>query len=405
VTPLRLSTAEARRLLAAYQFTPASTAGVFDRLGCVQFDPLKPVGRNADLALQARVPGYRVDDWETAAYSDRLAYDAWDKMACLVPISDWPYRRHYHSWYRDRWQPTVLGPYEGAAEAILRELREHGPRSSLDFEDQQRVESWAGSWYGPKLAKQVARALWDSGEIVTTRRASGRHVYDLAKRVIPAEFFQAPPVEERTAQEFVMLRRHQSAGLLRASVDGALWNIPGRIAALARSAMLASLVERAALREVTVEGRRYHALPSALEWLDAEPTDAMQFVAPLDTFMWDRLAVEEIFGFEYRWEVYVPEEKRRWGYYVLPVVLRDRIVARFDSRLVTGTWHVYSWQWEPEADRDDAAFAALTGAVSRFRDYLGAKKVTLPRRMDPETRRAFRDGVAPRAQVVVGVIP
>src|SRR2546423_9359782 len=89
---LTLSRAEARRFLANYHFTPTDVPGVFERLGTVQYDPLNPVGRNPDLVLQARVPGYQVDDWQKTAYTDRLGYDAWDQIASLVPVSDWPMR-------------------------------------------------------------------------------------------------------------------------------------------------------------------------------------------------------------------------------------------------------------------------------------------------------------------------
>src|SRR5213596_1836359 len=79
---VRLSREEARRFLAQYHFKPTDLSGVIDRLGTVQYDPLNPVGRNADLVFQARIPGYQVDDWQTAAYTDRIIYDAWDKQAC-----------------------------------------------------------------------------------------------------------------------------------------------------------------------------------------------------------------------------------------------------------------------------------------------------------------------------------
>ena len=79
---LHISREEARRLLALYHFKPTDLSGVIDRLGTVQYDPLNPVGRNADLVFQARIPGYQVDDWQKAAYTDRILYDAWDKQAC-----------------------------------------------------------------------------------------------------------------------------------------------------------------------------------------------------------------------------------------------------------------------------------------------------------------------------------
>ena len=78
---IQLSREQARRFLVAYHFTQTDLSGVFARLGTVQYDPLNPVGRNTDLVLQARIPGYRVDDWQKVAYTDRLVYDAWDKQA------------------------------------------------------------------------------------------------------------------------------------------------------------------------------------------------------------------------------------------------------------------------------------------------------------------------------------
>ena len=136
---LHISCEQARRLLAHYHFTPTDLPGVFTRLGTVQYDPLNPVGRNPDLVLQARVPGYQVDDWQQAAYTDRLIYDAWDKMACLVPVSDWPMRaliRTRHRPYHDR--DILQNDPEGVA-LVLSALDERGPLSSLEFEDRSPV--------------------------------------------------------------------------------------------------------------------------------------------------------------------------------------------------------------------------------------------------------------------------
>src|SRR6266849_7974157 len=102
---LHISLEEARRFLTLYHLRPTDLPGTIDRLGTVQYDPLNPVGRNADLVFQARISGYQVDDWQKAAYTDRIIYDAWDKQACLVPVSDLPMRAlirtrhrpyHYH---------------------------------------------------------------------------------------------------------------------------------------------------------------------------------------------------------------------------------------------------------------------------------------------------------------------
>ncbi|MGZ3582719.1 MAG: hypothetical protein ACXWP6_08295 [Ktedonobacterales bacterium] len=180
---LTLSRAEARRFLANYHFTPTDVPGVFHRLGTVQYDPLNPVGRNPDLVLQARVPGYQVDDWQKTAYTDRMIYDAWDKMACLVPMSDWPMRARLRA-RTFNLTPRLLEEQADAVAAALAELDTRGPLSSLEFADQAHFTD-RSVWYGPKRIKHILRALWDRGQIVTHHRQGGRHYYDRAERVIP----------------------------------------------------------------------------------------------------------------------------------------------------------------------------------------------------------------------------
>src|SRR5438876_12302631 len=128
---ISISIEQARRLLASYHFTPCDLPGLFERLGTVQYDPLNPVGRNPDLIFQARIPGYHIDDWQQAAYSERSIYDAWDKQACLVPISDWPQRAIIRDMYRPYHDREALAADAGTAEKILATLDERGPLSSL----------------------------------------------------------------------------------------------------------------------------------------------------------------------------------------------------------------------------------------------------------------------------------
>ena len=128
---LDISREQARRFLALYHFTPTDVAGTMERLATVQYDPLNPVGRNSDLVFQARVPGYQVDDWQKAAYSDRLIYDAWDKQACLVPVSDWPMRALIREKYRPYHDREILQAEAEIASGILETIDARGSSVTL----------------------------------------------------------------------------------------------------------------------------------------------------------------------------------------------------------------------------------------------------------------------------------
>lgn len=385
---VNLSKADARRLLANHHFPPTTIHGAFERLGSVQFDPLKPVGCNHDLVLQARVPGYQVDDWQQLAYQERFIYDGWDKQASLVLMRDWPYRRIFHKWHAAWWRKRVFDAHPGVVEIVLDELRRRGPLTSTAFEHQVHVEDWKGSWYGPKLTKHVLRALWHTGKVLTHSRKNGHHVYDLAERIVPQKLLRAQPVSEEASVEFLLETRHRAMGLLRPNAQQEVWSMD----ATTRKKTIASLVDQKKLIAVEVEGMKFHALPSALEKVEETPEPRMVFVAPLDQIVWDRKAVAHLFGFEYLWEVYVPEPKRRWGYYVLPVFSGDSFVGRIESKRVKNVWQVRSWRWEDKPTVEQ--LGALEEAVARFRRYLGVDKLELPKGLDAKTKSAFKTGFA-----------
>jgi len=389
---LKLSKHDARRLLGLHHFQPTSVKGAFERLSSIQYDPLNPVGRNHDLVLQTRVPGYTVDDWQELAYQERFLYDGWDKQASLVLMRDFPMRRIYYDWHKPRWRESILDRYPQAVKTVLNELNDRGPLSSTDFHFQEHHTQWKGSWYGPQLTKNVLRALWHTGQIHTYRRNRGKHIYDLAERVIPSHLYLAEPISTKQSIDRLILLRHKALGLMRPNAGAAIWSLG--ISASERRDHLHKLLQRGLLVAVDVDGVRFHALPDTLLQLDTDIKNQhhMRFVAPLDQLIWDRPAVAHLFNFDYVWEVYKPEKLRRWGYYVLPVMLGDRFVARIDSRLSHGIWNIHKWYWEDGVDPTSEMLSALELAVSRFRNYLGAEALKLPRKINKQTRGVFRSG-------------
>ncbi len=366
---VRWSKARAREYLTSLHFSVGDIAEYFRRLGSVQYDPLKPVGRNVDLVFQSRVDGYRVDDWEARVYghSPRLYYDAWDKQACLVPMADWPYRKLYHSYFYEIWWPRIFDPYATAVQRVEAALLERGPSSVSDLADLRLPGSddgkRKGSWFGAHLVNHVLKALWYTGRITTHHRVAGRHVYAAAASVVPPELLAVPSPDRLQNLEWLVLRRHQAAGLLRPGAGKHVFSLP--VEGAPTREIIDRLVERGELVSIDVEGVLFHAVRAQMEryangglpgavheppsgngktrrvdgavhgtTVNSGTERSLRFLAPLDTLLWDRKAVLYLYDFDYTWEVYKPAEKRRYGYYVLPVMYgSDRFVLSLADAL------------------------------------------------------------------------
>lgn len=380
---IHISREQARRFLATYHFTQSDLPGVFTRLGTVQYDPLNPVGRNPDLVFQARVPGYRVNDWQEIAYKQRLIYDAWDKQACLVPASDWPMRAVTREMFRPYHDREILEAEPGIAESILAAIDAQGPLSSLEFENTgKRYER--GSWYGSTSTKRVLRALWACGVVVTHHRKAGRHYYDRPERVIPPVYYNAPGVHDMHEYlKWIIARRFQAVGLLRTNSEACIWSGCGK--GVERKKPIMQLVEEQVLTPVHVGEKKwlYYMPTSALPLLDVPlPEPRAIFLGPLDQILWDRKGILQLFDFDYLWEVYKPAHQRRWGYYVLPIFYKDRFIARLDSRLENSVWTISRWWWEEDVEPDEEMITALHQAMENFLAYLGAREMKMEETID-----------------------
>ncbi|MFZ4509206.1 MAG: DNA glycosylase AlkZ-like family protein [Fimbriimonas sp.] len=371
---MKLSKADARRALVRHHFATSPTvADVFHRLRSIQFDPIAPVGCNHDLVLQARVPGYKVGDWQKIAYEDRLVYDGWDKMASLVPFEGWPVRRLIYDVHRKSFEDRIFQGHKEAVAAVLREIEERGAMMPKDFEFQERRDDWEGTWFGPSVTKQVLRALWHAGIIMTAGRRKGQHIYDLTERVVPAHLLSQPKHQDDDARRELVMERHRAMGLLRPTASPEIWS--NQVLAKHKQPAIKELVQTGEITPVEIEGMKLHATPQLLALLDQPSIERrVVFVAPLDPFMWDRKMIAHLFGFDYIWEIYTPEAKRRWGYYVLPVLYGDDLVARVEFFARAGRLEIRQWHWE-DSPVDPTFFPAFQLALREFMVYCGTTKV------------------------------
>ena len=310
------------------------------RLGFVQVDPIAVVARAHDQILFARNPAYRPRYLRTALEIDRSLFENWTHDAAVLPVEHFPFWRHYmrrfkrwevHPGYRRYFASTT----KESIAAVRRHIKRHGPTKPRDIESEK--VNWGNvDWPAPTVAKVSIEYLWRMGEMAVTRRDGQEKVYDLASRVIPEKFYRA-----RVTQ--------------RAYVDWAFESALRRLGA-ATPAQIARHLEAVStedvqvwckrklgesLEAVTIEladgtaSRPVFALGECLHRLDDVPNapGKLRLLSPFDPLIHDRKRTAQVFGFDYAVEIFVPAAKRKYGYYVLPILEGERFVGRIDLKL------------------------------------------------------------------------
>ncbi len=381
-----------RHLLAPPRSLPPTLDAVrtvIGRLGSLQFDPLEVTGRNHDLVLAARIDGYQRALTDALLYDERWLYETYNKGLSLVPTAELP-------WYRVTWDTfaaghgaKTFGEHRDLVDELLGKIRDEGPLASTDVEAREAIDWY---WGSTNQVRAILEALAQAGVLGLARRDGNRRVYDLIERLFPAALLAERPDEDEQRRH-KLLSRYRAHGLLgQRGGQGELWYGTGASAA-ERYRHRDALVEAGALVPVEVEGVRGGRLVLAEEigLLDAaeaavgagSPVQAgVALLAPLDPFVWDRDLLRSLFDFDYVWEVYVPAAKRRWGYYVLPMLWGDRLVGRIEPRFdrTDGTLRVLDWWWEAGFDPlADPAFAeALATALVAHQAFGGLQRIELP---------------------------
>jgi uncharacterized protein len=395
---LKVSAETARRFLVARHFlAPArSLAGGTDAVlqvlrtfGSIQFDPIAVAGRTHDLVLHARVAGYE-PAWCDVLYQRREIFEATNKALSFVPTSEFPWFRHVMGRKGPRFHTAALAQNAAVAERVLERIRAEGPLSSLDFE---RESGATKDWFGmPENAvRAVLEAYTVTGVIGLARRDGNLRYYDLLERLLPAEVL-AQEVPERDQVRHKLLSRYRAHGLLGAGGAG------GTFARIAnppkRKELHQELVEQGALVPVDVEGLRgkRFVLAEELALLQEPPapTPSVAFVAPFDSLLWDTALLAKLFGLEYVWEGFFPPAKRRWGYYVLPILFGDRFVGRIEPRIDRGRVCVEMldvwWEDGFAPGRADGFVDAMREALGAYLSFAGASRVEWPPHLSAEKR-------------------
>src|SRR5260370_34015336 len=359
----------------------------------LQRDPLTIIARSQDIMLHSRVLDYTPGLWEELAYQQRKFFD-WGGWLAVRPMDELPYwrvvmRRERDGAYGDSRLRRMAREHAEAIDEMRAVLRERGTVTNRDFEMASRTRTQSDR--GRKDSALALYYLWYTGDVMTHHREHFERVYALTETVAPAHLMCES--DEAEADRFLIKKEVTFSGLSR----------PNRVAESFRGygesdratkQLLGAMLAEGELIEVQVEGWKlvHYALGSDAEvradvsagcvpqaWtpLETTTTEEVVFLAPLDHVS-ARGRAKALFGFDYVWEVYKPEHQRRFGYYTLPMLWGDRLVARFDSKLdrTTNTFVILGLWLEDEALGNDEAFAeALAGGLARFVRFLGASEL------------------------------
>jgi len=393
-----LSIAEARRIaLAAQGFASTGAAPRTVRalsehvrgLGAVQIDSVNVLVRSHYLPIFSRRGVYRRGLLDLAAYgqAERTLFEYWGHEASLLPLELQPLfrwrmeqaRRGEGVWKRLRRFATE---HRDEVAATLTQIREQGPLGAGDLIDGGRSE---GGWWGWSQGKEILEWLFWTGQVTTASRRNFERVYDLCERVLPSSIAQAPTPSKEQAQRQLMALAGRALGVATLRDLRDYFRLP----TLDAAARLSELVEECVLQPVAVEGWKQQAYRYAgARYPRGFEIDAL--LSPFDSLIWERQRTERLFDFHYRLEIYTPAAKRLHGYYVLPFLMGNRLVARVDLKADRSSGSLQVRGGSVEADVSAAEVAPrLKRQLDALAAWLDLDKVRVPSRRG-ELMRALK---------------
>ena len=331
-------------LLGKHRFSGKDGAYQYVRqAGCIQYDPVDVCGKNAELTLQSRVKGFKKETLADLLYKDRLLVDYSDKELSIWPREDWPYFGGYRK--RSMEHGRSFEGLDKLEEQAIAYIRENGPVSSdtLPIEGTIFWHSsmhWSGNWEKEsKAARSVLEQLYTDGVLLIHHKKGSRKYYDLADNYFDSRLLQAdlPYPDPAAFLRWRILRRIGAVGLMWNRRSDAWLGIEMTVPQ--REEAFAQLETEEQITAVHVEGIRMplymrtedRMLMEAVQKDEVDRRSRLEFLAPLDPMLWDRKLIEAIWDYRYTWEIYTPAVKRKYGYYVLPMVCGQNLIGRMEA--------------------------------------------------------------------------
>ncbi|WP_455717868.1 DNA glycosylase AlkZ-like family protein [Anaerosporobacter sp.] len=352
---------------------------IMNRIGSIQYDPLNVVGRNADLVLQARIDNYKPEHLFSLLYDEHSLIDGVDKEMCIYCTRDFGKFTKVREAHTKSVISTLQHRNQMGALDIIDDVKafvaEHGATGTKDISIGEVRES---RWGHKKLSSVALDYLYNTGELCIKEKKGTQKYFDLTERIISNKEYS--PFDDMSMEEFLnwyVKRRIACIGIVWDKRGGA-WQGHYLDQNDLRKKTLNHLVENGEIDLCKIEGisEDFYAIPELNQGLhDVQKGDYTRFIAPLDNIMWDRTLLEKIFGFSYRWEVYTPVVKRKYGYYVIPVMYNNQFVARFEPEAISKSelFTIKNWWWEPNINPSEAMLESIFCELNRFAKFLGTE--------------------------------
>ncbi|WP_195819541.1 winged helix-turn-helix domain-containing protein [Roseobacter sp. MH60115] len=353
----------------------AALLSLIERLGFVQLDSINTVARAHDLILFARRPRYRPKALKRLYEQDRALFEHWTHDAAVIPMGYyrwWQLRRERDAEkLRGQWRDWRRDGFEAQFQTVLDQIRDQGPLCSSDVGAGEKRGS--GGWWDWHPSKTALEYLWRSGALCVVGRDGFRKRYDLTERVIDEGLCHPLEEEEHAATiDWCCAGALDRLGFATPAEIAAFWD---HITLAEAKDWCAAALAKGALQPIEITGadgarRSSYARPDVMAdpALDTEPTQRLRVLSPFDPALRDRKRAERLFGFDYRIEIFVPEAKRKYGYYVFPILEGDKLVGRVDMKAFRDrdTLRVRALWPEPKVRWGKGRIAAFEGELHRL---------------------------------------
>lgn len=359
----------------------AGLLDLIERLGFVQVDSIRTVERAHHMILFSRNQTYRPADLETLLEKDRALFEHWTHDASILPSAFFPYWkwrfRREGPRMLERWRRWQGEGFDAAFTGTLARIRENGAVMARDLKEEGHV---SGGWWNWHPSKTALEFLWHTGELAISGRRNFQKVYDLAERVLPPEH-HAGEVDHDAFVDFACRGALDRLGFATHGEIAAFFDLVGPDEAKAWMAKHRDELEEVEI-ETAGEGRPRAAFAfrgvSQLADAACEPPARIRVLSPFDPLLRDRARTERLFGFFYRIEVFVPEARRQYGYYVFPLLEGDRLIGRIDMKAERGegALAVRRLWLEPGVRASAGRMERLDAELSRVARFCGAERVT-----------------------------